>query len=98
VISVKTVNAFGQLGEVDLRSVARDVTAGFETLYTLQARARRKSYCIRQISIRHPPVLMQLDEDIQVDPIKLRDAVQSISSIRPVAPSAGSASIGQAAS
>jgi hypothetical protein len=68
--------AFCQLGKVDLRAVACDVSAGFETLDTLQARARRKTYRIRQVGIRHPSVLLQLDEDIQVDPIKLRDAIQ----------------------
>jgi hypothetical protein len=69
-------DTFGQFPEIDVGSIARDVSAGFETFHALKAGARRKPHRIRKVRVRHPPVLLQLDENINVDPIKLRKTAQ----------------------
>jgi hypothetical protein len=75
--------AFGQLRKVDLRAVARDIPCRLQPLTSLQLRARRQAGRLRQVGVGHPTVLLQLDEDVQVDPIEFRDAVQSVLSMLP---------------
>ena len=60
----------GDLGQVQMRFVAGDITGRFKPFDPLQARAGRQADGIGKADVGHPAVLLQFDQDADVDPIQ----------------------------
>ncbi|MOA48508.1 hypothetical protein D3C78_1712570 [compost metagenome] len=61
----------GELCQIDVSLITADVPGGLQAFDTLQARAGRQSNGFGEADIGHAPVLLQLDQDVDVDTVEL---------------------------